>query len=45
MPNIFTYYDYRVFLRDYIEEQKADHTYFSLRYISRKMGVDAGRRY
>ena len=39
MPDIFTYIDYRQFLKDTIEEHRKGNTNFSLRYISQKAGI------
>ena len=39
MPDIFTYIDYRQFLKDTIEERRKGNTNFSLRYISQKAGI------
>jgi uncharacterized protein (TIGR02147 family) len=41
-PDIYRYYDYHAFLRDYYEWRKAVNSYFSLRYIGGKVGLDAG---
>jgi uncharacterized protein (TIGR02147 family) len=42
MQTIFDYLDYRVYLRDFYDAQKRECSYFSYRYISRKVGMDAG---
>ena len=42
MQYLFDYLDYRLFLRDYYEAQKHDNFYFSYRYMSGKVGLDAG---
>jgi len=42
MPNIFNYLEYRDFLRDYYEEQKAAHSFFSYRYLALKLEIDPG---
>jgi len=42
MPNIFTYYDYHKYLLDYYSEKKGTSRYFSYRYMSRQLGIDAG---
>lgn len=42
MQSILEYLDYRVFLRDFYEAQKKEYSYFSYRYISGKVGMDAG---
>ncbi len=39
MPDIFTYIDYRQFLKDATEERRKINTSFSLRYISQKAGI------
>jgi len=36
------YFDYRKFLRDYYEDRKKEHFYFSYRFLASKLGVDAG---
>ncbi|MDB5103624.1 MAG: hypothetical protein JWP91_1313 [Fibrobacteres bacterium] len=41
-PEIYRYYDYHAFLRDYYEWRKTVNPYFSLRYIGGKVGLDAG---
>lgn len=41
-PDLYRYYDYHAYLRDYYEWRKAVHSYFSLRFIGRKVGLDAG---
>jgi uncharacterized protein (TIGR02147 family) len=42
MEPILDYMDYRLFLRDFYETQKKKYSYFSYRYISGKIGLDAG---
>jgi uncharacterized protein (TIGR02147 family) len=42
MPNIFEYYDYHKYLLDYYTEKKGTSRYFSYRYMSRQLGIDAG---
>jgi uncharacterized protein (TIGR02147 family) len=42
MQSVFEYLDYRLYLRDFYEAQKKDTSYFSYRYISGKVGLDAG---
>jgi uncharacterized protein (TIGR02147 family) len=42
MPSIFEYLDYRLFLLDFYEARKKKHSYFSYRYMSGKIGLDAG---
>jgi uncharacterized protein (TIGR02147 family) len=39
MPDIFSYLDYRLFLKDAFEERKRANPHFSLRYISKKTGI------
>lgn len=41
MADIFNYFDYREFLKDYFEEQKRNYTFFSYRYVAHKVGIDA----
>lgn len=41
MPLIFTYLDYRAYLRDLFEELKRGRPFFSFRYAAAKTGVDA----
>lgn len=40
MADLFTYLDYREFLRDYFEEKRRSTSFFSYRYIGRKIGLD-----
>ncbi|ERP39047.1 TIGR02147 family protein [Chitinivibrio alkaliphilus] len=40
MNSVFTYTDYRDFLRDHFEKAKKEHSHYSLRYVSQKTGVD-----
>jgi uncharacterized protein (TIGR02147 family) len=42
MPNIFDYYDYHKFLLDYYNEKKNTDKFFSYRYMSQRLGIDAG---
>ena len=42
MQSIFDYLDYRLFLLDFYETQKKKHSFFSYRYMSGKIGLDAG---
>jgi uncharacterized protein (TIGR02147 family) len=42
MLSVFDYLDYRFYLRDFYEAQKKGKVYFSYRYISGKVGLDAG---
>jgi uncharacterized protein (TIGR02147 family) len=39
MKTVFTYLNYREFLKDYYEEQKATNPHFSYRYFSRLAGI------
>ncbi len=41
MPDLFTYIDYRKFLKDYYEEQKARDAKFSHRYFTMKVGFSS----
>ncbi len=41
-PDIYRYYDYHAFLREYYEWRRTVNRYFSLRYIGGKVGLDAG---
>lgn len=41
MNTIFTYLEYRVFLKDFYDDQKGKHAFFSYRYLANKLGVDA----
>jgi len=40
--HLLEYYDYREYLRDFYEEQKSLHDYFSFRYLGLKLNMDAG---
>jgi uncharacterized protein (TIGR02147 family) len=42
MINIFTYLDYRKFLKDLQEQKKRDNSVLSLRYLAREIGIDSG---
>lgn len=42
MQTVFHYDDYRVFLREYYVEQKANHAFFSYRYLGLKWEMDPG---
>ncbi len=42
MPTIYNYLDYRLFLKDFYEENKKNSSFFSYRYIGTKVGIDAG---
>jgi uncharacterized protein (TIGR02147 family) len=39
MPDIFAYTDSRLFLRDYYDEQKKTHAFFSYQYFANKAGL------
>jgi uncharacterized protein (TIGR02147 family) len=41
MINIFEYQNYRLYLKDYYNEQKNSKKYFSYRYFSKKAGINA----
>jgi uncharacterized protein (TIGR02147 family) len=41
MVNIFEYQNYRLYLRDYYNDQKSAKKYFSYRYFSKKAGINA----
>ncbi len=41
MKPIFSYIDYRAFLRDYYEEQKKNTRFFSYRYFAKKAGINS----
>lgn len=41
MINIYEYQNYRLYLKDYYEEQKKTTKYFSYRYFSKKAGINA----
>lgn len=40
MISIFDYFDYQLFLNDYIESQKKDKAWFSYRYFAAKLSID-----
>ncbi len=40
VKSIFDYLDYRSYLKDYYEERKRLHKYFSYRYFGNKVGID-----
>ncbi|MGL1901040.1 MAG: TIGR02147 family protein [Fibrobacterales bacterium] len=42
MKEIYDYLDYREYIKDFYEFQKAKKSWFSYRYISQKVGIDAG---
>jgi len=39
-PDIFSYFDYQQYLRDYYSFQKENNPFFSFRYIAGKVGID-----
>ncbi len=41
MVNIFEYQNYRLYLRDYYNDQKTTKRYFSYRYFSKRAGINA----
>jgi uncharacterized protein (TIGR02147 family) len=41
MDSIFSYIDYRLFLKDYYEEQKKKTRFFSYRYFAQKAGINS----
>jgi uncharacterized protein (TIGR02147 family) len=41
MGSIFSYLDYRIFLKDYYEEQKKTTRFFSYRYFAQKAGINS----
>jgi uncharacterized protein (TIGR02147 family) len=41
MKPVFEYLDYRDFLKDFYEEKKSEHSFFSYRLFSSKLGMDA----
>lgn len=42
MESILSYYDYRKFLDDFYREKKSKESFFSLRYMGQKVGIDHG---
>ncbi|MBN1760197.1 MAG: TIGR02147 family protein [Chitinispirillaceae bacterium] len=40
MKSVFEYLDYRSFLKDFYEQQKERHGYFSYRYFGKRVGID-----
>jgi len=42
MEPVFTYFDYREFLRDFYQKKKAEQSFFSYRYMAQKTGIDQG---
>jgi len=42
MADLFTYTDYRKFLRDFIDSRKGNKSFLSLRYYAGRMGLDPG---
>jgi len=41
MPDLFTYLEYRDYLKDAYEERRQSHAYFSYRFIGNKVGMDS----
>lgn len=41
MKTIYTYVDYRLFLKDYYDEKKKKSSFFSYRYFSKKAGINS----
>lgn len=41
MVQVFSYIDYRLFLKDYYEEQKKNSRFFSYRYFAQKAGINS----
>jgi uncharacterized protein (TIGR02147 family) len=41
MKSVFEYLDYRDFLKDFYEEKKSEHSFFSYRLFGSKVGLDA----
>ncbi|MDG5816880.1 TIGR02147 family protein [Chitinispirillales bacterium ANBcel5] len=42
MRPVFDYMDYQAYLRNYYEEKKRETTFFSYRYMGRRLGLDPG---
>lgn len=42
MKQLFHYFDYQEFLRDFYEEKKRDNSFMSYRYLGAKLGLDPG---
>ena len=42
MPTLYNYLDYRLFIKDFYEENKRKSSFFSYRYLGNKIGIDAG---
>jgi uncharacterized protein (TIGR02147 family) len=40
MKNLFEYFDYRQFLRDFYEEKKKGNYFYSFRFMAEKVGID-----
>ncbi len=40
--NIYDYFDYRKYIKDYYEMKKKDHAYFSFRFMGQKLQIDPG---
>ncbi len=40
MKSVFEYLDYRAYLKDFYDERKAQHSFFSYRYFGDKVGID-----
>lgn len=40
--NVYDYFDYRKFLRDFYNKNKSENSYFSYRYMGRKVDLDPG---
>lgn len=41
MKSVFEYLDYRAYLKDFYEEKKTRHGFFSYRYFGNKVGIDS----
>lgn len=41
MNSLYSYLDYRDFLKDHYSDQKERHSYFSFRFVAQKIGIDA----
>jgi len=42
MPDLYSYTDYRAYLRDWFDNCKKDRAFMSFRYMARRTGIDAG---
>jgi uncharacterized protein (TIGR02147 family) len=42
MPDLYSFDDYRLFLKQYQEERKVKHAWYSNRYMASKIGIDPG---